>query len=237
MRVIDQFRNFINATEPLVIPNPTTFTGAVIFSGVSAVGAFSSATAGSGIAINSAKTKAFDILADDGGVALTAGSYQAARFRMLVATTIASGNISIAGALGHLKVVANVASSAPISGIRGYIECSGAAISSASAVRGMIDIPSGCTISSGAIASAFMADSLDLGGTHTGSAAVIHVANPGAGTWDFFAAFGTATGCTLATFTGNSAFVPNSKGTFTQCGQVKILINATTYYIPYGTVA
>ena len=38
-------------------------------------------------------------------------------------------------------------------------------------------------------------------------------------------------------YTGDSAWVPNSKGTFTQCGQLQILIGTETYYIPYGTVA
>jgi len=38
-------------------------------------------------------------------------------------------------------------------------------------------------------------------------------------------------------YTGNGAWVPNNKGTFTQCGQLQILIGSETYYIPYGTVA
>ena len=41
----------------------------------------------------------------------------------------------------------------------------------------------------------------------------------------------------VTSFTGNSAWVPGSKGTFTQCGQIKILINTTQFYIPFGTVA
>jgi hypothetical protein len=45
------------------------------------------------------------------------------------------------------------------------------------------------------------------------------------------------TGIVNVASTGNSAFVPNNKGTFTQCGQIKIKIGSSTYYIPFGTVA
>jgi hypothetical protein len=65
----------------------------------------------------------------------------------------------------------------------------------------------------------------------------MHVPNPNAGTWDVFAYFGSASGCHTAAYTGNSNFVPNNKGTFTQCGQIKININGSAYYVPYGTVA
>jgi len=44
-------------------------------------------------------------------------------------------------------------------------------------------------------------------------------------------------GCDTQAYTGNSSFIPNNKGTFTQCGQLRIVIGASTYYIPYGTVA
>lgn len=47
----------------------------------------------------------------------------------------------------------------------------------------------------------------------------------------------TQGGCDTQAYTGNNNFVPNNKGTFTQCGQLRIVINASTYYIPYGTVA
>ena len=73
--------------------------------------------------------------------------------------------------------------------------------------------------------------------TTTGNVAVFHVPNPQAGTITQLAVLGSATGCSLETFTGNNAFVPNNKGTFTQVGQLKIMIGTTQYYIPYGTVA
>jgi hypothetical protein len=41
----------------------------------------------------------------------------------------------------------------------------------------------------------------------------------------------------VTSFAGNGAWVPGNKGTFTQCGQLKILIGTNQYYIPYGTVA
>lgn len=47
----------------------------------------------------------------------------------------------------------------------------------------------------------------------------------------------STTGCVITTYTGNSAFVPNSKGTFTQCGQIKVKIGGSDYLIPFGTVA
>jgi len=49
--------------------------------------------------------------------------------------------------------------------------------------------------------------------------------------------FEEASGCVVNTATGNSAFVPNNKGTFTQAGQLRIKIGNDTFYIPYGTVA
>ena len=47
----------------------------------------------------------------------------------------------------------------------------------------------------------------------------------------------TAAGCYTTAYTGNSAFVPNSKGTFTQTGQLKIIVAGNTVYVPFGTVA
>jgi len=49
--------------------------------------------------------------------------------------------------------------------------------------------------------------------------------------------FEDTNGCVVSTFTGNGAFVPGNKGTFTQAGQLKIKIGSNTFYIPYGTVA
>lgn len=54
---------------------------------------------------------------------------------------------------------------------------------------------------------------------------------------DFVASFDAAAGCVTEAYTGNSAFVPNNKGSFTQVGQLKIKVGSSTYYVPYGTVA
>lgn len=190
--------------------------------GTFSVGTFASAASGSGIALGTL-TKALDVCSDDGAAALTAGSYQSARIRMLVTNAITTGDISINGGLGHTKVVANVASSGWVSGMRGYVECSSASISSAAGVRGMIDVPAGSTIADGAIAAAFQADSNDLGGTHTGKAAAIHIPNPVAGTWDYALVLGTTTGVHDAT-----------AGTYsTADGYIKIRVGASDMRIPY----
>lgn len=210
--------NFNNGDATLThASNLVTFAG-----GTLSVGTFASAIAGSGIAIGTL-TKAFDVCADDGVAALTAGNYQATRSRFLIASAIASGDISVQGLLGQTKIVANVASSGYVSGVRGYVEAASASLSSAAGVRGMIDVPSGSTIASGAIAAAFQADSNDLGGTHTGKASAIHVPNPVAGTWDYALVLGTATGCHTA-----------GAGTYsTADGYIKIRVGADDMRIPY----
>lgn len=201
-------------------------SGSLIFysrtaSGSVAVGEFSSSTANAAnMALSSARTKAFDVCADDGSAALTAGSYQAVRSRVLLAKAISSGDISVQGLLGQLKIVANVASSAYLSGVRGYLEVNGASVSSAAGVRGMIDVPSGATIATSCYASAFMACSNDLGGTHDGKAVALHVPNPVSGTWDAFLALGDATGCIADTGAGGGT----SK-------YLKVLLNGVAYSI------
>jgi len=183
-------------------------SGSLIFysgqsTGSFCVGNFSSSTANAAdMALSSNRTKALDVCADDGAAALTAGSYQATRSRVLLAKAIASGDISVQGILGQCKVVANVAATAFLAGVRGYVEVAGASISSATGVRGMIDVPSGATIAAGCYASAFQASSNDLGGTHAGKAAVMHVNNPVAGTWDAFLAIDAACGALADTGAG-----------------------------------
>jgi hypothetical protein len=195
-----------------------SLTSPAVFS----VGAFSSSTVGSGIAISSTRTKAFDVLGDDGGVALTAGSYQVIRGRMLVKTAITTGDISINAVLGHTKIAVNTATGSYTSGVRGYVEVGGLfSTTSAAGVRGMVDIPTGATIASGAVVSALQADSNDLTGTHTGKAVAVSVPNPVAGTWDAFASFGSATGC----LAGNT-----TRGA--DADSLLIIINGTTFKIP-----
>ena len=74
-------------------------------------------------------------------------------------------------------------------------------------------------------------------GTISGTWVCMHVRDT---TGDFSALMkvdANATGCYTESYSGNSAFVPNSKGTFTQTGQLRLIVNGNTVYVPYGTVA
>lgn len=192
-------------------------------------GAFSSTAAGLGIMLNSTMTAGNTIYADDGGVALTAGNYRAGLSRMLVSTAITSGDISITGHQGHLKVAASIASSGYISGLYGYIEViAGKSVTSGGAVRGMFDLPSTAEIASGHFVGAFQAYSNDLGGTHTGKAVVVAVPNPAAGAWDAFASLGS-TSMTFDTTSISSDMTPTGyKG-------IPVYINGVLGYIPWAT--
>lgn len=203
------------------------------------IGLFASTTAGKGFPLTSSKTFANRVCADDGGKVLGAAAYRAMESRLLL-TKAHTGAVSAFGAEGHAKIIGDVSgANGPIAGQWGYAEHGAASKTAliATGVRGTADLPTGAVIPSTGVLSAFLADSIDLGGTHTGKATVLHIPNPGAGTWDYLAILGTATGCNVTSFSGNSAFVPNNKGTFTQVGQLTIKIGATDYYIPYGTVA
>ena len=160
-------------------------------------GEFSSSTVGSGVALSSSKKFAKRIAADDGGVALTAGAYKANEMRMLLATALASGDISIFGNEDHLKVVADASlSTGHLAGGWGYLEMSTTGkISYGGGYYGMLDCPSGAQVT--ALAGAFFAGSNDLRGTHGDTAPIagLAVQNPVAGTFDALIALGSATGC------------------------------------------
>ena len=192
------------------------------------VGTFTSAAAGTGVALTAAKTKAVDVCCDDGGAALAASAVRSIRGRMLMSVA-QSGAVSVYGFQGQVKNIAVDTTTGNKAGIWGYYESvSGATVANNSTgVLAMIDVPSGATIAADAVVSALKCDSLTLGGTHTGKAAAIHVPNPGAGTWDFFAVLGDTTG---ASATGGA-------GTCTVTGgwvKLPIRVGATTYYIPAG---
>lgn len=214
----------------------TVYQGQV---GALQIGLFANTAAGPGFPLTSSKTFAHRICADDGRVLLGAAAYRAQESRLLL-TMASTGVVSAFGAEGHAKITGDLSgANGPVAGQWGYAEHGASAKTAlvAAGVRGTADLPTGATIPLTGVLSAFLGDSIDLSGTHTGKATVFHVPNPGAGTWDYFALFGTATGCNITSFAGNGAFVPNFKGTFTQVGQIKINIGATDYYIPYGTVA
>jgi hypothetical protein len=161
------------------------------------VGTWSSATAGIGKAVTSSRTKIVDICADDNGSALSATAYRATRSRMLV-TAAKSGDYSGFGLQGHYKNTAADTSTGNKAGLWGYYEAGSAATVAANSagVYAMIDVPSGGTI--GGTIGGLQVCSNDLGGTHTGKAACIHMPNPVSGTWDFAMIFGDATGATVA---------------------------------------
>jgi hypothetical protein len=179
---------------------------------------------GLGIALTNAMPQVLEINGNDGGAALTAAAYQLTKSRMLL-TAAQSGDLSVFGLQGHLKNYgASDTSTGNKAGVWAYYEAtSGATVAANScAIMASIDVPSGATIggSVGAVQC-----SGNLGGTHTGKAGCLHIPNPAAGTWDFFAIFGSTTGATAA----------GGAGTCTLSGgwvKLPILVNATTYYIP-----
>lgn len=202
-------------------------SGSLIFFSNEAVGSFQigefvSAAAGSGMVISSSRTAGFRIYADDGAAALTAGSYRAGISRMLVVNAITTGDISIFGFQGQIKVKANVASSGHLAGLWGYAEISGASVSNVAGVKAMIDVPSGATVASGAVASGLMIVSNDLGGTITGDTAMIHVPNPVSGTWEYAFVFGSAPGA-IVTDTSNLPAAATHK--------IKCKFGSTEFYL------
>ena len=192
------------------------------------VGEFSSTAAGKGLGVNSNRTALHRVYADDAATAMTAGTFRAALARFLVTTAVTIG-ATICGFVGQIKVGGVAAAVDWLVGLWGYAETvSGATVGSVIAgVRGTVDIPSGAAIASGKVACAFVADSIDLSGTHTGKAAAIHVPNPGAGTWDSLIKLGSATGGTSA---GSTKTTPTGVDLW-----LVIDVNGTTYYAPMYT--
>ena len=183
------------------------------------VGEFSSATEGAGLALSSVRTAAFRVYADDGGTALTAGAYRAAVARMLWGTKVSSGDISVYGLQGQLKITGDQAAATGIAGgTWGYLElASGGKVNIGGGVVSQVDVPTGATIST--VAACFLGKSNTLAGTHTGNAVILYVPTPGAGTFDQFLQIGASTGLTTGT-TGNTA-----------AGCLKVMDGVTQKYI------
>jgi hypothetical protein len=186
---------------------------------------FSSTAAGFGVPLSSANTAANKIYSDDGGTALTSGNLRGLLSRVLIPTAVTAGTFSLRAVVGQVKITASIVTTGHIAGIEGYIETvSGGHIDRATAVRGMVDLPSSAVIHTSGVLSAFMAYSLDLGGTHTGKAAVIDVPTPGAGTWDALLWIDASTGCTA---TGTTKTTPGGVDVW-----AKAYIGTTLYYVP-----
>jgi hypothetical protein len=158
------------------------------------IGEFSSASVGAsasntllGIPISSTRSKALDVCADDGGVALTAGEFQGTRSRVLLTKAITAA-VTVSATRGQLKISGVSVAGDNRAGVCGYLEVANAGTIAAGGVAtgvwGRVDCPSGCTIGASAVLSAFAAQATDLGGTHTGIAAVLNVPAPGTGSWD-----------------------------------------------------
>lgn len=187
-------------------------------------GTFSSSAAVAGNKIDSTKTKKVDICADDGGANFGSTAVRALRARTLL-TTAQSGSASISGVLGQIK--SNIADTTTgfKNGVWGYAETgtSATVADRTSGIRATLDVPSGATIASSAVVAAIVLDSITLGGTHTGKAAAISIPNPGSGTWDYLAIFGTASGACVA----NTAY-----GTGQLAAIAKCRFGSTDCYIP-----
>lgn len=165
------------------------------------VGKFVSAAIGSGMVLNSTKTKAFGVYTDDGGVALAGSDIRAGVFRMLVTTAIADTDLTLSGLVGQIKVgaVDISANTAYVAGLRGYLEIvAGGTVYNATGVRACVELPSTAVINTGGILSGLIIDAISLAGTHTGKASMVHIPNPLAGTWDYFLDFGSAPGAIVA---------------------------------------
>jgi hypothetical protein len=208
------------------------------------IGDFASAAAGSGVVLNATYTAAARIYADDGGAKLAAGEKRASISRFLYATADTDAtDQTMSGHVGQVKVGNDLTINGNLAGLCGYLEVAAAKTliggryaqaSVAAGVWGRVDVPATGVIGTAAYVSAFAASG-NLGGTHTGKASVLHVPNPGAGVWDFFASFGATTGCTVA-----NALVPAAAPDADTMGAdlaIKIDLNGTAYYIPaYDTL-
>jgi hypothetical protein len=116
------------------------------------VGAFSSTTAGSGIALSSSVTKALAVYGDDAGAAMT-GSIRTILGRTLL-TVDQTGDMSPRGVMGQLKLKSGVDLTNGIaSGVEGYLELAGtnnfAANSFTAAVTGVVELTTASTITTG----------------------------------------------------------------------------------------
>lgn len=190
------------------------------------VGAFHSTDQGSGVAMSSSNTAAARVYGDDAGVALTDGNLRVSLSRCLLTAAVTAGTFTLRGGMGHIKSVASIVTSGHIAGLEGYYEnaATGVVGGRYTGVRGVADLPSGAVISANKVLSAFMGYSVDLGGTHTGKAAVLDVPAPGAGTWDALVNVDASTGCTTA---GTTKSTPGDVGIW-----FNTIVDGTTYYVP-----
>jgi hypothetical protein len=161
MIVFDTSTPRITITPVVTITGLLTLTaGATISSGgsltitkgVVGIGTFSSATAGSGIALSSSVTGAMKVYSDDAGAAMT-GSIRGLLSRVLL-TIDHPGDLSVRGAIGQLKLADLVDLTNGISsGLEGYVELAGTnnfgATSFVSGMTGIVELTTASTITAG----------------------------------------------------------------------------------------
>lgn len=153
----------------------------------------------------SGQCSAFDVFSDDVNAVLGAGEYNGSRSRVILRAA-QTADVSLWASKGQLKVkgctIAGVGNKA---GSCGYLECDTAVIGSAGStwcgVCARVDVPSGSTIAASSVVSAIGVIS-DLGGTHTGIAAVIDVIDPAGGVWDSLVNVSSTSGCYVASDVG-----------------------------------
>lgn len=185
---------------------------------------------GSGVAISSSRTQALVAFGDTGSAALTAGTYRTGRARMLVGTAPGAAAIHVFGMEAELKATANVnAATGDLAGLKASFESiTGVTVGDhTSALVAQIDAPTGATIAAGAVLSAIHVTDGDLGGTHTGDAAVFDFEAPSAGAYDYWAVFEAS--CGMTTQAGGSLTITD-----------KILVKSTggnDRFIAVGTIA
>jgi hypothetical protein len=202
-------------------------------------GTFHSDTAGSGIVLSAAVTAAHRIYADDGGAKLGAGEKRVGISRFLYATSDTDAtDQTMSGYVGQVKVANDLTIGGNLSGLCGYLEVAAtktliggrvAQGSIASALWARLDVPATGVIGTDAVVSG-LGISANIGGTHTGKAAAIHIPNPSAGVWDSLIRLGDATGTTVV-----NALVPATAPDGTTMGAdlaIIIDVNGTLYYIP-----
>lgn len=174
---------------------------------------------GLGMTVNAANQFGRITAVDDGGVALTATWYAASYDHLMISEDYDSAlNVSAFGHIGELQLSADITPGGNYAGVWGSAGVdSGKTLTnpnniSFSGVMATLDVPSGATVGTGGLASA-LAIGGNLGGTHTGPCAAIHLTNPSAGAWDYLFQFGRTV---VADSTGVSEVISGNTGNQTR---------------------
>ena len=179
--------------------------------------------AGFGLRLSSARTGILKVHADDGGIIMSSGTNRAIQGRTLLTAVHTAG--TFCGVQGQIKAVLSSSTGAPdwAVGVWGYAEADGiTTVKNLFGVRATVDIPSGAVIASGGRVAGLCIDSIYMGGTHTGKAAMIYIPNSNDGEWDYFLDFGSAPGAIVA----DTSNIP-AAATY----KIKCRIGSTDFYL------